>query len=269
MRRASDLSSWYRSVMAAAVIIRSVVRGGVSRKSFVTARWPKDSSPLAPLTGVVNRGGSNQRAALNPLLQNCAGWPASWPVWLLESGRPTRRTRRQAACAIAARVNRPTCSAPTSDAVNCWSIRSTSTTATRTTKYKPEELGYVGAKDFRGRYRAHEGLIYLGYGLSDRVALELEIAAISATLVEVSGRSVRCSGAAHRIGPWRHLRESPLAVEQGDRQTARVLQFLRDRISAAARPRAHRDPKLGVRVRHRSRPRLHLGHADRSRNAPP
>ena len=54
--------------------------------------------------------------------------------------------------------------------------------ATRTTRYKPEELGYVGATDFRGRYRAHEGLIYLGYGLSDRVALELEIAAISATL---------------------------------------------------------------------------------------
>ena len=49
-------------------------------------------------------------------------------------------------------------------------------------EYKPEELGYAGAQDFRGRYRAHEGLIYLGYGLSDRVALELEIAAISATL---------------------------------------------------------------------------------------
>jgi hypothetical protein len=41
-------------------------------------------------------------------------------------------------------------------------------------EYKPEELGYAGSEDFRGRYRASEGLIYLGYGLSERMAVELE-----------------------------------------------------------------------------------------------
>jgi hypothetical protein len=49
-------------------------------------------------------------------------------------------------------------------------------------EYKPEELGFVGATDFRGRYRAHEGLIYVAYGLSDRLAIEAEVATISASL---------------------------------------------------------------------------------------
>ena len=52
----------------------------------------------------------------------------------------------------------------------------------RNYEYKPEELGFVGADDLRGRYRASEGLIYLGYGLSDRVAFELEVATIRASL---------------------------------------------------------------------------------------
>jgi hypothetical protein len=49
-------------------------------------------------------------------------------------------------------------------------------------EYKPEEMGFVGAEDLRGRYRAHEGLVYLGYGVSDWVALELEVATIHASL---------------------------------------------------------------------------------------
>ncbi len=49
-------------------------------------------------------------------------------------------------------------------------------------EYKPSELGYVGEEDFRGRYRASEGLIYLGYGLTEDLAVELEVAAISASL---------------------------------------------------------------------------------------
>jgi hypothetical protein len=53
-------------------------------------------------------------------------------------------------------------------------------------EYKPEDLGYAGSEDFRGRYRASEGLIYLGYGLSDRVALELEAAMIRASLQKSS-----------------------------------------------------------------------------------
>ena len=49
-------------------------------------------------------------------------------------------------------------------------------------EYSPEELGFGLDADFRGRYRASEGLIFLGYGLSDRLAVELEAAIISARL---------------------------------------------------------------------------------------
>jgi hypothetical protein len=49
-------------------------------------------------------------------------------------------------------------------------------------EYKPEELGYTGDTDYRGRYRANEGLLLVAYGLTDRIAVEFEIAGISATL---------------------------------------------------------------------------------------
>ena len=49
-------------------------------------------------------------------------------------------------------------------------------------EYKPEELGFAGDVDFRGRYRAHEGLIFIGYGLTDDLAVEFEVATIEATL---------------------------------------------------------------------------------------
>jgi len=49
-------------------------------------------------------------------------------------------------------------------------------------EYSPQELGYTLDQDFRGEYEASEYLILLGYGLSDRVSLEFEVAAISAEL---------------------------------------------------------------------------------------
>lgn len=49
-------------------------------------------------------------------------------------------------------------------------------------EYKPTELGYDVDEDFFGEYRAIEGLIFLAYGITDRVALEFEAAAIDATL---------------------------------------------------------------------------------------
>ena len=48
-------------------------------------------------------------------------------------------------------------------------------------QYSPTEFGGVGSQDFKGRYRASEGLIFLGYGITDRFAIELEAAVISAT----------------------------------------------------------------------------------------
>lgn len=49
-------------------------------------------------------------------------------------------------------------------------------------EYAPNELGYGLDRDFRGKYRAREGLIFLGYGVTDRLALEFEAAVISAWL---------------------------------------------------------------------------------------
>jgi hypothetical protein len=54
-------------------------------------------------------------------------------------------------------------------------------------EYKPAELGFGLDRDFRGRYRAHEALLFLAYGLSDRVALEFEAAVITATLHTAPG----------------------------------------------------------------------------------
>jgi len=49
-------------------------------------------------------------------------------------------------------------------------------------EYKPAELGYGLDQDFEGRFRAVEGEIFLAYGLSDRFAVELEAAVITASL---------------------------------------------------------------------------------------
>lgn len=47
-------------------------------------------------------------------------------------------------------------------------------------EYSPAEFGYDLDEDFRGRYRAHEGLIFLGYGITADLAAEFEAAVISA-----------------------------------------------------------------------------------------
>lgn len=51
----------------------------------------------------------------------------------------------------------------------------------RNFEYKPEEFGFAGGTDFRGRYRANEGLLFLAYGLSENLAVEFEAATISAS----------------------------------------------------------------------------------------
>lgn len=49
-------------------------------------------------------------------------------------------------------------------------------------EYSPDELGYGLDRDYRGEYRASEGLIFLGYGITDRLAVEFEAAVITARL---------------------------------------------------------------------------------------
>jgi hypothetical protein len=50
------------------------------------------------------------------------------------------------------------------------------------TEYSPSELGYGADIDYRGRTRASEWLLFLGYGFTDWLALELEAAYITQSL---------------------------------------------------------------------------------------
>ncbi len=49
-------------------------------------------------------------------------------------------------------------------------------------EYSPNEFGYGLDQDFFGEFRASEGLIFLGYGLTDRLVIEVEAAMIRASL---------------------------------------------------------------------------------------
>jgi len=54
--------------------------------------------------------------------------------------------------------------------------------ADRNYEYKPSELGYGLETDYRGRYRASEGLLFLGYGVTSDFLVEFEAAVIGAQL---------------------------------------------------------------------------------------
>jgi len=54
-------------------------------------------------------------------------------------------------------------------------------TKTTAFEYKPSELGYPGGEDFLGQTVEQEYLIYFGYGITDRIMVELEIAAYATT----------------------------------------------------------------------------------------
>ena len=49
-------------------------------------------------------------------------------------------------------------------------------------EYKPAELGFAGEQDFRGRYRASEGLFFVAYGITGDLAFQAEVAGIRASL---------------------------------------------------------------------------------------
>jgi len=49
-------------------------------------------------------------------------------------------------------------------------------TTNKDQEYSPEELGFVGTQDYRGKNTEHEALILLSYGVSENVAVELESA---------------------------------------------------------------------------------------------
>lgn len=71
----------------------------------------------------------------------------------------------------------------------------------RDQEYKPEELGFAGAHDQRGSLIEHEGLIFLSYGLSRRVALEFESAVYTdATLHRAPGDTSAVPRRLHETG---------------------------------------------------------------------
>lgn len=49
-------------------------------------------------------------------------------------------------------------------------------------EYEPADFGHGSITEMRGSYKAHEGLIFLGYGISNRLAVEFEAGIISAEL---------------------------------------------------------------------------------------
>lgn len=49
-------------------------------------------------------------------------------------------------------------------------------------EYKPSELGYGLKRDYRGRFRASEGILYFAYGITSDLAVEFESAVITAEL---------------------------------------------------------------------------------------
>ena len=83
-------------------------------------------------------------------------------------------------------------------------------------EYKPSELGFGLDTDYRGRYRATEGLLFLSYGITDDLAIELEAAVISAEQRKAPNDTsamparVRESGLGDVEGQirWRFLRET-------------------------------------------------------------
>lgn len=56
----------------------------------------------------------------------------------------------------------------------------------RNLEYKPSELGHTGDTDYRGVYSASEQLLFLGYGISQDLALELEGAVIAAEVTKAA-----------------------------------------------------------------------------------
>ena len=88
--------------------------------------------------------------------------------------------------------------------------------ADRNYEYKPGELGYGLQTDYRGRYRASEGLLFLGYGLTSDFLVEFEAAVIGAQLNKSSNDTSAMPSEVEESGlgdveaqlRWRFLREN-------------------------------------------------------------
>ena len=83
-------------------------------------------------------------------------------------------------------------------------------------EYKPSDLGYGLDFDYRGRYHESEGLLFLAYGITPDLALELEGAVTTAELVKSPNDSTAVPGEFEESGlgdvetqiRWRFLSEN-------------------------------------------------------------
>lgn len=83
-------------------------------------------------------------------------------------------------------------------------------------EYKPSDLGYGVDADYRGRYEASEQLLFLAYGITRNLALEMEGAVIAAEITKAAAdpstmpREVEESGLGDVEGQlrWRWLEET-------------------------------------------------------------
>jgi hypothetical protein len=49
-------------------------------------------------------------------------------------------------------------------------------------EYEPFDFGLPSKQEYRGKYQANEGVIFLGYAISDQLAIEFEAGVITAKL---------------------------------------------------------------------------------------
>ena len=83
-------------------------------------------------------------------------------------------------------------------------------------EYKPSEFDYNLERDFRGLYRAHEAIIFLGYGITEQLALEFEASVITAKLYKSGDDPTNMPGLIKESGigdvesqlRWRWLNEN-------------------------------------------------------------
>ena len=79
-------------------------------------------------------------------------------------------------------------------------------------EYEPADFGFPLKREFRGRFRGHETLIFIGYGISDRLAIEFEAGVITAKFNK-SGSDTTAAGRNRRIRPERCGRTNQVAME--------------------------------------------------------
>ena len=89
-------------------------------------------------------------------------------------------------------------------------------------EYEPGDFGYPSRRELRARrYEAHEGILFLGYGLSENVAIEFEAGVISAEFLGAAADTFPTAGYMQESGindvegqiRWRWNRETATKPE--------------------------------------------------------